>query len=642
MGMRRNLFRTMGRVRAVALAVFFFCGPVWASPFYPDDPYFFPDTAPREGYYGQWHLHNQMPLAPMNMGLDVNIVGAWARGLTGAGVVIGVIDDGVQGNHPDLEFFADGITPKFLNAYSWDFEKTAVQNWVDPYRGGPGGTGNQDSHGTAVAGVAAATGGNGIGVTGAAPHAFIASLHIQKPSFEVGKSENQAMVAAILYQGQLSEGQPDPYAPVDWESFGTEGPPIRIKNTSLGPRLAFATQPFHGAHPELYEAINESAAHRVIHVYAAGNERGDYSAQDSNKQYLQSHPLVINVAALGSDGKFSSYSSFGANVFVTAPSSTDWGFSIATTDRTGNDGYNPGGGEPYFTNPEAGDYNYGSKFGGTSSATPLVSGIMALGVQANPNMDVRMAQHLLVRTSRVVDAGDNTRTGGWIQNAAGHHFNNNYGFGLIDADAFTRMAAQVIGITEQTVYRSDVIEVNESFVSSETALTYTHVVSEVLALPLEYVRVYLSMTGFQIDWENYMQGIGAIVGDIHAILTSPSGTSNTLFLDDRDLLEESWQYRAWQTLDEDRNLVPLEEIDWGFTSFAYWGEEINGAWTLELWNRSTGELSEYGGFWESVSFEFGTGDIFLVPEPGTWRALLSVFLILMFFCSRRKSKATLF
>lgn len=77
---------------------------------------------------------------------------------------------------------------------------------------------------------------------------------------------------------------------------------------------------------------------------------------------------------------------------------------------------------------------------------------MALGVEANPNMNARMAQHILVRTNRIIDANDSTRVGGWVTNAAGRSFNRNYGFGLIDATAFVEMAEQSMGVTEQTEY----------------------------------------------------------------------------------------------------------------------------------------------------------------------------------------------
>jgi subtilisin family serine protease len=154
------------RLGIFLLVVLVFAGRVVA--FTPNDPYFSPGTASgtAEGYYGQWHLVNRMPPSEVNAGLDVNVEGAWARGLTGNGVVISIVDDGVQGDHPDL---AAG----FLNQYSWDYSMTVAENEADPLRPLP--VKVDDNHGTSVAGVAAARGGNGIGVTGAAPLAQIAA-----------------------------------------------------------------------------------------------------------------------------------------------------------------------------------------------------------------------------------------------------------------------------------------------------------------------------------------------------------------------------------------------------------------------------------------------------------------------------------
>lgn len=592
------------------------------TPFVPDDPYFAPyhgsadPNLPAPGYFGQWHLVNQMPISGTNAGLDVNIAGAWARGLTGAGVIIAIVDEGVEWTHP--EFAA-----KYRNDYSYSFSRTVEENAAPGFiRGLPEWNGldpDGDNHGTSVAGVAAAQGGNGIGGTGAAPNAQIASLKLTHVTLPPDVESDEAEVASILFQGQTdSFGRVDPYA--SYAPPPGEFAPVRVVNRSYGINLGF----FYIG-PEVNEALHTAASWGVINVLAAGNQRfdeenpGANSTADSNKQQLQSSPDVINVAALGSNGKYSYYSSFGANIFVTAPSSSYPGYGISTTDRlTAENGYNGPSFEPDpyfdFSSPGPNDgRDYTSTFGGTSSSAPLVSGIMALGVEANPNLTVRMAQHLLARTSRVVDPTDAvspTSTGGWVTNGAGYKFNNNYGFGLIDADAFTLAAAHTVGITDLVTHTTGDQTVGDAF--SPITLILTENVFVVFAdpLPLEYVQVHFSITGLQDNWEEYMgdpglAGIGAIAGDFEAWLTSPDGTKNRLFIDDRALPMDKWeQTRSW---DE------LSSLDWTFTSYAYWGEDLNGFWTIELINHST-NLTELGA-WDSYRMDFGMGDIFIVPEP---------------------------
>ncbi len=77
------------------------------------------------------------------------------------------------------------------------------------------------------------------------------------------------------------------------------------------------------------------------------------------------------------------YSEPGANVVICAPS--DGGtLGIVTTDLVGNNGYNATG-----VTGELTDRDYTNMFGGTSSASPLAAGCVALILQANPNLGWR-------------------------------------------------------------------------------------------------------------------------------------------------------------------------------------------------------------------------------------------------------------
>ena len=622
---QRHLFSFLAGATAT---IAFLGSSLWAqTPFIPNDPYYSSNATglAQSGYYGQWYLRNEMPVSSVNAGFDANLWGAWQRGLTGEGVVIGIVDDGVDGSHLDL-------VAKFINGYSWDYLLAAETNRSQTYRGSP--VGNYDSHGTSVAGVAVATGGNGIGITGAAPLAGVASQRLYSgasPDFSM-----QDQVRAIGFQGQVNgSGQLDPSVP-----FTGSVAPVRVMNHSYGQKGGYSKDP---GWELLYPALAASAEKKVIHVISAGNERDEYTNQDANANFQNASPNVIVVAALGSDGKYASYSSFGANVLVTAPSSSSDPqglYSVSTIDRTGTAGYNnyeilhpkngpPGNPDPYFSPVGTGNLaDYDSTFGGTSSTAPLVSGIMALGVQANANLDLRMARHLLAQTSVKIDPTQ----ADWITNGAGYHFNKNYGFGLIDADAFTQKAtevqsmsaAELFGPNGATVLQNKVFGANSRTVSETISISKADGIFQ-----MEYVQVKLTLSGFQTEGEAYKNGIGACLGDISGTLTSAAGTRYQLFANDRNL-----------TGDYANNRFGGNDLsgtlEWTFTSYAYFGEEINGDWILELGNGSTNTDYTKFGQWDSYEMSFGLGSIAMVPEPSAL-SLLAVGIGGLVMMRRRRS-----
>jgi subtilisin family serine protease len=486
--------------------------------FVPNDPYFHKDT-PAAGWPGQWHLLNEH-----TPGLDARVAGAWARDVTGMGVIVGIVDDSVEIAHPDL-------APNISAADCYDFG----QGDSDPspvYA--------SDEHGVSVSGVTAARGGNGIGVTGAAPYAGIAGLRVDFPN------QTTAMfVDATLYHSSGSNTN------------------IKVKNHSYGIGAPYILSSAENA------ALATSAAAGTIHCFAAGNERGT-PGEDSNKKHTQSSPDCIAVAALGSDGKYAYYSCFGANIFVTAPSSSSTGlFAITTTDRTTEAfGYNGAG--DAFPDPD-----YTSLFGGTSSASPLVTGVMVLGKQAQPGLNVRFAKHLLVRTCDVVDAGDATQEsdGGWKTNAAGRKFNQNYGFGLIDADGFTQLAAQYAGTTAMTTASTGNIAVGAAIPDNNAAgISNSVPINPASPQPLEEVLVTLN-----IAHPNR--------GNVEAFVTSPSGTSSRLM------------FRS--ASDTGAN------ISWTFETNAFWGESPSGTWTVMVRDVFAGVT----GTWSSYSITLHMGEL---------------------------------
>lgn len=466
------------------------------SRFTPDDRYF----PAGSGRPGQWYLRRTGAAR-----VDAGVWGAWQSNYAGGNVLVGVVDDGFQWNHPDL-------TKNWNRTHSFDFGD--LDRDPSPRRA-------EENHGTAVAGLIAARGGNRIGITGIAPRAQLAGLRV-----DFWTQTNRMFADAILFRSDRI------------------GSPIKIKNHSYG-----IAAPFIPTELEV-DALATSTRVGTVNTFSAGNERG-LSGQDSNKKHLQNSPNAIAVAAIGADGKFATYSSFGANVLVTAPSSSaNPAFGILTTDRTTKrTGYN---GRESFAD---GDYTY--LFGGTSASSPLVAGAIALAEQARPTMDTRLAKHLLVRSSDIVDPFDNTPSsdGGWKENGAGFRFNQNYGFGLLNATRLVEMARRFTSVTPLTTDNSDLQEVGEAVPDGDDdGLSQTFEMTG--TSPLEELRVAIKATHPRR-------------GDLEAFLTSPSGTTSRLFI------------RSASDFESD--------LDWTFTSNAFWGEIPAGTWTLRILDTQEGE-----------------------------------------------------
>jgi subtilisin-like proprotein convertase family protein/subtilisin family serine protease len=477
--------------------------------FSSNDPFFLPNI-PTSGWQGQWHLQN-------NIGgtIDADVKPAWDAGWTGTNVVIGIVDDCLQKAHPDL-------SPNFTPSNSYDFG----QNDTDPSP-----VYGTDQHGTSVAGVAAARGGNGIGVTGAAPLARLAGLRVDFSN----QTSQQFVDATLFHTSSTNEA-------------------IKIENHSYGYTGTFIATPLEK------QALATSAAQETIHVFAAGNERGN-RAQDSNTLDLQSSSDSITVAALGEDGKVASYSSFGSNVFVCAPSSSNGLPGITTTDVMGGNGYNPS--DDTFPDP-----NYTTVFGGTSSAAPLVTGILALAKQANPNLNERLAKHLLVRSSNVVDPADSSLAGGWKTNAAGFAFNENYGFGCIDASRLVNNALIYQGVTKLQT------EVGGPFADGRTipdndSAGISHTFTIAGKMPVEDIELQSNIT------HPYR-------GDLEIWLRSPRGTWSRL--------KSTALGATTATSDSGAN------IHWTFSSNAFWGEVPAGTWTVLVKDLGAGDVGTFDDF----------------------------------------------
>ena len=213
----------------------------------------------------------------------------------------------------------------------------------------------------------------------------------------------------------------------------------------------------------------------ALYVKAAGNGFsgcGPTSCENANFDPSNTLPYQIVVGAVNADGIKASYSTTGSAIWASAPGG-EFGENAAvapglppvayepamvTTDQSGcTNGYsrtaatssNFNKGTVPGTNTSC---NYTNTMNGTSSATPVTVGAIALILEANPALTWRDVKHILASTARQIDA---TRPAvsfvlgnglsyiaepAWTTNFAGFKFHNWYGFGMVNASAAVNMA----------------------------------------------------------------------------------------------------------------------------------------------------------------------------------------------------------
>ena len=236
-------------------------------------------------------------------------------------------------------------------------------------------------------------------------------------------------------------------------------------------------------------------------------------------------------------------------------------------------------------------------FEGTSAATAVASGAVALALEANPELTWRDVQYLIVYTSNSdILTGDDLAT-----NGAGLNFSHHFGFGAIDAEALVTRARHWINVPQQ---------LKASIPFSENT-TVSPSSNEVISVPytgdvgsLEHVVVQLS-TLFVDTWEGHYESayedlsydyynewahhVTPNRGDIQIELRSPRGTTSILL-----------PYRT-------RDSWPGKYNNWPFMSVHFWGEDPSGEWTLTITNTNYQDISSVQI--SDVQFIFyGTGE----------------------------------
>ncbi|WP_167404817.1 S8 family serine peptidase [Vibrio penaeicida] len=555
-------------------------------------------------------------------GEDMNVPAAFAQGVTGKGAIVVVVDSGLEILHEDL---ADNVLPN----RSLNFKNSALSPTDPTYSGRNG------DHGTSVAGLIAAKGWNGLGGRGVAPDASLIGMNYL---------EAQADSNNMMGHGMTGSGI-------------SINDPVVAFNRSYGRDLA-SFQSFDQIEAEMtaYTVNKLRQGKGALNVKSAGNSfagsgsTGQFcqhtgahehnltctnSAQEANLSF--SHYIAIG--AVNADGTRSSYSTSGPNMFVSAPAGEhgDWEPAMITTDQStclrGYAGmsnldildqyvfeyaiahdlypFNAGKDEKNLS------CHYTNTFAGTSSAAPNTSGVVALIASANPELHWRDIKHVLAKTSDKNDPDDpavsiSAGNGnfiahlGWVENQAGFHFNNHYGFGRVNAGEAVKLALNYKEMLPEQIKTEWVEGIaqnadGEPVAAIEVPDNNSNGAELIINIPdnvtIESAQFLLDVynEGFVKDtyYNGNTQSTAGI--DLAIEVTSPSGTKSILLSSGQAILEPVQSAHSPFPIHEDGYILKDSLI----AANAFYGENAKGKWKLRFLDASGKGINHSSNFHSS-------------------------------------------
>ena len=373
---------------------------------------------------------------------------------------------------------------------------------------------HDNNHGTAVSGLIAARD-NDLGVRGVAPRATIYGYNLRDNDTDINEAD-------AMTRNRVE---------------------TVVSNNSWGPRDDVALRgPGRIWEMAIETGVSEGSGGKgIVYVFAAGN--GARTDDNSNYNGYANYYAVTAVCAVNDRGIRSSYSEQGANLWVCAPSSDgDRGRQgIVTTDNA---------------------HRYIDDFGGTSAATPIVSGVVALVRQANPELSWRDVKLVLAASARRNDPDNSGWEDGAVQYDAAserYTFNHEYGFGVVDAQAAVDLAQDWKNVPSMKTAESAIIPVNQNIPDNlPTGITRSLQIASDIDF-IEFVEI-------NVDF-NHPHFI-----DLDMRLTSPSGAVSELIV-----------HEGERRLNLD--FFAVATSSWRFGSARHLGEDPSGIWKLEVADR---------------------------------------------------------
>ncbi|KAL9969268.1 hypothetical protein ACROYT_G021464 [Oculina patagonica] len=337
----------------------------------------------------QWYLQN-IGQSSGPTGVDINVLPVWARGYSGKGVVVSVLDDGIDHTHPDLKNNYDPDASFDFNDFDGD-PKPRDENL-------------ENCHGTKCAGEVAAQADNGICGVGVSFNASIGGIRMLD-----GKATDTVEGSSLSYRSDYIDIYSCCWGPKDdGKRFGKPGY-LATKALQIG-------------------AERGRGGKGNIYVWATGN--GGLTDDDCNCDGYTTSIYTISIGAISDHGLSTYYTETCASTLAVTFSGGSHRETVenkvVTTDL---------------------HHKCTEVFKGTSSAAPLAAGMLALVLEANPKLTWRDVQHIIVESSQVTSPLDE----GWKTNGAGKRYNHKFGFGRLDVSRMVDKALKWKNVDRQRI-----------------------------------------------------------------------------------------------------------------------------------------------------------------------------------------------
>jgi serine protease AprX len=348
------------------------------------------------------------------------------RGYDGEGIVIAVLDSGVDNEHRSLNDFDDEDDAPDLDPNSYDDQK-----WVagfDATSQAANRDGSQDpddgqGHGTHVAGIALGTGDSTAIHMGAAPGAYLVDVKVLTDSGGTNSQNSINGIQWMIENRDTNWGNGANGIQIGQMSFGSIGSPIDPNDTGDNGTSAEA------------RLVNNATENGIVCVIAAGNDGKRRIASPGSADG------AITVASTDDADTINRTDDFIADYSNSGPRDSDnddddwdelkpdvssFGSGIMSASAATGTSF-PGSPRPMANN------DYESK-DGTSMSTPLVSGVVALMLQADPSLTPEEVKDILRNSSEVWGTASETDVS--------DRWNSDWGFGLVDASCAIDMVLE--------------------------------------------------------------------------------------------------------------------------------------------------------------------------------------------------------